>query len=140
MTTETQTMPAMPAVLSGVAPYLGVDGALKASAFYQKAFAAQELFSHPPDDQGRTMHVHLNINGASVMLSDFFPEHGAVKETPGAVTLHLQVQGIEGWWKRAVEAGCEVVLPLQDMFWGDRYGQLRDPFGHLWSMGETPKA
>jgi len=137
--TETQQAPA-PAVLSGVAPYLSVDGAVKASDFYQKALGAKELMRHPVDDQGRTMHIHLNINGASVMLADFYPEHGGGKVEPAAVTLHLQVEGVDGWWKRAVDGGFEIVLPLQDMFWGDRYGQLRDPFGHMWSMGETPKA
>jgi uncharacterized glyoxalase superfamily protein PhnB len=69
------------------------------------------------------------------MLSDAYPEHGVSLEKPQAFTLHLQVDDVDAWWARAVEAGCTITLPLQKMFWGDRYGQLRDPFGVSWSMG-----
>ncbi|GAM96741.1 phnB protein [alpha proteobacterium U9-1i] len=127
-------------VLGGVVAYLCVDGALKASQFYQQAFGATEAFAHPPDETGRTMHVHLHVNGSSLMLSDGYPEHGHPFEKPQGFTLHLKIEsGIDAVWKRAVDAGCEIVLPLQMMFWGDNYGQVRDPFGVLWSMGETPK-
>jgi uncharacterized glyoxalase superfamily protein PhnB len=119
-----------------VVPYLVVDGAMRASAFYERAFGAKEMFRHPPDDKGRTMHIHLYVNGGSLMLCDAYPEHGHALERPQAFTLHLKVKGVDAWWDRAVAAGAEVVLPLQLMFWGDRYGQLRDPFGVLWSMGE----
>lgn len=124
--------------LGGVVPYLQVDGAAKASDFYVRAFGAREVLRHPPDAQGRTMHIHLHLNGGSVMLSDAYPEHGVPPVAPAGYTLHLQVQDIDTAWKRAVEAGCEVLLPLQLMFWGDRYGQLRDPFGVRWSMGARP--
>jgi len=129
-----------PPVLGGVVPYLAVDGASKASEFYQKAFGATVAAAIPPDESGRTMHVHLVINGGSLMLSDGYPEHGCPAEKPAGYTLHLQVEDVDAWWKRATEAGAEIVLPLQLMFWGDRYGQLRDPFGVLWSMATTPKA
>lgn len=124
-----------PAPLSGVTPYLHVDGATKAAAFYKKAFGAREIMAHPEDDKGRTMHIHLDINGASVMMSDFYPEHGHSFKAPQAFTLHLEVDDVDKWWSRAVEAGAEVVLPLQVMFWGARYGILRDPFGVSWSLG-----
>jgi PhnB protein len=69
------------------------------------------------------------------MLCDAYPEYGHPFQTPQGSTLHMKVDDVEASWKRAVDAGCEIVLELQDMFWGDRYGQLRDPFGFLWSMG-----
>jgi uncharacterized glyoxalase superfamily protein PhnB len=127
---------AMPDVLGGVVPYLVVDGATRASAFYQRAFGAREMFRHPPDDKGRTMHIHLHLNGGSLMLCDAYPEHGHPYQAAQGFTLHMKVDGIDAWWDRAVAAGAEVVLPVQVMFWGDRYGQLRDPFGVMWSMGE----
>jgi len=75
-------------------------------------------------------------NGADVMLADEFPEHGGNLEVgPRGVTLHLAVDDADRWWNRAVEAGATVAMPLEDQFWGDRYGQLRDPFGHSWSIG-----
>lgn len=80
------------------------------------------------------MHVHLHINGTSVMLSDPYPEHGHPLQKPQAFTLHLPIHDVDGAWNRAVDAGAEVVAPLQVMFWGNLYGQLRDPFGVTWSM------
>jgi uncharacterized glyoxalase superfamily protein PhnB len=112
-----------------------VDGASRTAEFYQRAFAAEIVASHPPDQQGRTMHIHLRVNGGSLMLSDAFPEHGHALQAPQAFTLHLQVDDVDAWWQRAVAAGAQIVLPLQVMFWGDRYGQLRDPAGVLWSLG-----
>lgn len=128
--------PAMPEVLGGLVTYLQVDGASKAADFYVKAFGAKEVFRHPVDEKGRTMHIHLYVNGSSLMLSDSFPEYGHPAEKPQAFNLTLQVKDIDSWWKRAVDAGATVVMPVQEMFWGARYGQLRDPFGVLWSMNE----
>jgi uncharacterized glyoxalase superfamily protein PhnB len=125
---------ANPQVLGGVVPYLMVDGASKAAAFYQRAFGAEEAGRHPVDDQGRTMHIHLYINGGSVMLSDPYPEYGHALQQPQAFSLMLPVADIDAWWKRAVDAGAEIVMPLELMFWGDRYGQLRDPFGVIWAL------
>jgi uncharacterized glyoxalase superfamily protein PhnB len=118
----------------GLTPYLSLDGALKAADFYKKAFAAEVAASHPPDEKGRTMHVHLYINGSSLMLSDAFPEHGHPLQTPAGFNLTLQVGNVDEWYDRAASAGCTAVMPPQDMFWGDRYGQLKDPFGVLWAI------
>lgn len=126
-------------VLGGIVPYLSVDGAAKAAAFYEKAFGAKVVAQHPVDDQGRTMHIHLHINGGSVMLADFYPEHGHGFEAPSAFNLHIQVDDVEPLWNRAVAAGAEIVLPLQIMFWGDNYGIVKDPFGVRWSLASTPK-
>ncbi|PZN29719.1 MAG: glyoxalase [Proteobacteria bacterium] len=109
---------------------------MKAAEFYQRAFGAEIAAAYPVDDKGRTMHVHLYVNGSSLMLSDPFPEHGAPLEPPQAFTLTLMVSDIDAWWQRAVDAGATAVMPVQEMFWGDRYGQLRDPFGVRWALNE----
>ena len=123
-------------VLGGVTPYVAIDGALRAVEFYKQAFDAEVAAAIPADPQGRTMHAHLYINGGSLMLSDFFPEHGHAKVAPQGFTLTLVVEDVDGWWDRAVEAGCSVTTPLAKMFWGARYGQLRDPFGVAWAINE----
>ena len=89
-----------PEVKGGVTPYLTVDGAMKAADFYQRAFGADLAAAHPADERGRTMHVHLYINGASVMLSDAYPEHGHPLEAPRGFNLTLQVDDIDARWKR----------------------------------------
>lgn len=123
-------------VKGGVVAYLNVDGAVEAAKFYEKAFGAQIEQIHPPDEQGRTMHVHLYINGSSVMLGDFYPEHGFEKVAPQAFAMMIMTDNIEAAFKRAADAGAEVVMPPQKMFWGDYYGQLKDRWGVLWAMNQ----
>ncbi len=119
----------------GVIAYLQVEGTTKAAAFYEKAFGAKEVARHPVDEQGRTMHLHLYINGGSVMMSDPYPEYGHAYIKPAGITLTLCVDDVDFWWDRASKAeGMEVVMPLEKMFWGDRFGQLRDPFGYDWAI------
>ncbi len=129
--------------ISGVVPYLTVRGASEASEWYQRAFAAEEMHRHPHEDGKRLIHCHLRINGADVMMSDEFPEYGeggaSLGDGPRGVTLHLAVDDADAWWKRAVDAGATVKMELADQFWGDRYGQLRDPYGHNWSIGAPSK-
>ena len=132
---ETAEMPKVE-VKGGVVAYLSLDGAAKAAAFYAKAFGATTVAQYPPDDQGRTMHVHLYINGSSVMLCDFYPEHGHGPETPAAFNLMMPVTDIEARFKTAVDAGCSPEMPPEKMFWGDTYAQVRDPFGVIWSMNQ----
>ena len=131
-----QPFPPMPKPLGGLTPYLQIDGAQKAADFYGKAFGAEQVFAVPPDEKGRTMHIHLYVNGSSLMISDFYPEHGHPAKTPQGFTmqLHLADADVDRWWQRAVDAGCEVTTPLQLMFWGDRWGALRDPFGVEWAL------
>lgn len=136
--TETKSS-AKPEVKDGIVAYLQVDGATKAAEFYRRAFGAEVATIYPVDEKGRTMHVHLYINGNSLMLSDAYPEHGHPLQKPQGFSLLLPVADIDAWWKRAVEAGAEVVMPVAEMFWGDRYGQLRDPFGVLWAMDEPKR-
>ncbi len=127
-------------VKGGAVPYLTVDGAAKAAEFYKKAFAAEIAAIHPPDEKGRTMHAHLYINGGSVMMSDAYPEHGHPLTKPAGFNVTLPVADVDAWFNRAVEAGCTAIMPPDDMFWGDRYGQLKDPFGVIWAInGPTKK-
>jgi PhnB protein len=129
----------LPAVKGGAVAYLTVDGAVKAAEFYRAAFAAEIAAIHPPDDKGRTMHVHLYVNGGSVMLSDAYPEHGHPLQAPAAFAIMLPVDDTDAWFKRAVDAGCSATMAPTDMFWGDRYGQLRDPFGVSWALNAPIK-
>lgn len=123
-----------------VSPYLVVDDADAAIEFYRRAFAALELDRMPADDGLRVLHAVLMINGGCVMLSDAFAEgeQGGFRSPRAlggtAVMIHLAVDDADALWRRAVAAGAEVVLPIADQFWGDRYGKMRDPFGHLWSI------
>lgn len=124
----------------GVAPHLTIPsrGGQAAVEFYQRAFGAEVLRTMPAEDGERLMHAHLRINGGSVMMHDEFPEmNGEQDIQPKGVVLHLQVDNADEWWNRAIVAGAVPVYPLADQFWGDRYGQLRDPFGHSWSIGAT---
>ena len=124
--------------MSGVTPHLAVRGGRCGEAidFYKKAFGATEMMRMPADDGKRLMHAHLRINGDSLMLADDFPEYtGREARAPEGITLHLQVDDADAWFNRAVEAGATVTMPLEDQFWGDRYGQVQDPFGHRWSIG-----
>ena len=130
-------VPAKAATKGGVVPYLNVDGAVAAAEFYKKAFGAEVAAMHPPDEKGRTMHVHLYVNGGSLMLGDFYPEHGHAKQEPQAFSLALIVEDIEAAFQRAQAAGCEVTMPVQKMFWGDLYGSLKDPYGVHWAMNQT---
>lgn len=119
-----------------LSPHLVCAGAAKAIDFYKKAFGATEMMRLAGKD-GRLMHAALEINGATVMLVDEFPEMcnrapTTLKGTP--VTLHLMVDDVDAAVKRAVKAGAKVAMPVADMFWGDRYGIIEDPFGHRWSI------
>ncbi|MFN8033588.1 MAG: VOC family protein [Mycobacterium sp.] len=128
-------------VQPALSPYLIVDGAAAAIDFYVKAFNAVELGRVPGPD-GRLINAAVQINGFTVMLNDDFPETtDGVSMTPKAlggtpVTIHLTVTDVDDWFQRAVDAGATVVMPLEDQFWGDRYGMVRDPFGHQWSLGQ----
>ena len=132
-----------PKPLTGITPYLSIAsrGGQAAVEFYGRAFGAVEIRRMLADDGERLIHAHLHINGGSVMLSDEFPEMGGeVDVVPKAVMLHLSVDDADEWWARAITAGCAPLQPLADQFWGDRYGQLKDPFGHCWSIGSPIKA
>lgn len=127
--------------LSGVMPHLTCKDAAGAIDFYKRAFGATEIM-RLPDKNGLLMHAALTMNGAIVMLMDEYPEYGSLSpKTIGgtAVVLHLQVADVDQAFAKAVAAGATAVMPVGDMFWGDRYGQVEDPYGHRWSIATTLK-
>jgi len=126
--------------MSGLTPYISVDGAARAIDLYKAAFNAIEHARHASEDGGRLMHAHLEINGAPLYLSDFFPDHGYPPVPPQGFNLHLQVDDAHSWFTRAEQAGCTVLMPLQLQFWGDTYGQLKDPFGVTWAIAQSGTA
>ena len=120
-----------------VTPHLVCAGAAEAIEFYKKAFGAVEE-GRLPGPNGKLMHAMIRIEGSAVMLVDEMPEWGALgpKALKGSpVTIHLYVEDVDAFVKRAVAAGAKITMPVADQFWGDRYGQLEDPFGHHWSIG-----
>ncbi len=122
---------------SGLTPYLSVDGARKAIDFYVQAFGAVERERLPTETGDRLMHAQIDVNGSPLFLSDFFPDHGYPAVAPQAFNLHLHVDDAQEWWDRAVAAGCTITSPLKTEFWGDIYGQLKDPFGVTWAIGQS---
>src|ERR1051326_4747602 len=121
-----------------IVAHIVVQGAERAVAFYAEAFGAQEV-SRIPVPGGRLMSVQLRVGGGLLHLADEFPEMGvlappALGGTP--VVLGLEVDDAEAWFGRAVAAGAQIRQPLADMFWGDRHGQLEDPFGHRWNVSQ----
>ena len=132
--------PQAPPASGAVTPYLSIDGAVKAVELYKKAFGAEVVFMQAPDDKGRTMHAHLHIKGASLMMSDYFPEHGHPPVASQGFNILITTDRIDDDYRRAIDAGCTATMPPQDMFWGDRYGQLKDPFGVTWAMTQPGAA
>ncbi len=127
---------AIPAGMHSVTPHLVCAGAADAIAFYIKAFNAVEVF-RLPGPEGKLMHAQLRIGDSTIMLVDEMPTCGAVgpKALNGTpVSLHLYVEDADAAFARAVAAGASIKLALTDMFWGDRYGLVEDPFGHQWSI------
>ena len=119
-----------------VTPYLAVDDAARAIEYYKKAFGAKErVRMHAPD--GKIGHAELEIGDALVMLSDPFPQcaAGPSKELGGtSVSVYMYVEDVDATVKQAVDAGATVTMEVEDQFWGDRFGTVSDPFGHVWSI------
>jgi uncharacterized glyoxalase superfamily protein PhnB len=127
----------IPEGMHSVTPHLVCAGAAEAIEFYKKAFGAVEGARLPGPD-GKLMHAMIRIGDSAVMLVDEMPQWGALgpKSLKGSpVTIHLYVEDVDAVVKRAVSLGAKVTMPVDDMFWGDRYGKLEDPFGHHWSIG-----
>ena len=121
-----------------ITPHLVVNGASEAIEFYKRAFAAEELGRLPmpgPDGRVKVGHAELRIGSSRLYLADEFPEHGSSGPNGRSpVTIHMYVTDADATFRRAVEAGATVSMPLADMFWGDRFGKVVDPFGHHWSI------
>jgi PhnB protein len=118
-----------------ITPHLVVKGVPKAIAWYTKALGAHELLRNPGPDGEMIMHAELLLGDSRFFVVDEFPGATSPQTLGGtAVTLHLYVEDVDALFDRAVGAGAEVILGVADQFWGDRYGMLRDPFGHRWSI------
>ncbi len=119
-----------------VTPYLALRDAARALDFYKKAFGAEEIMRMPMPGGG-IMHAEIRIGDSQVMLSDEFPGAGVKSpESAGTTTasLYLYVEDVDAAFHRAVAAGARPVMPPADMFWGDRYASVADPFGHQWGI------
>ncbi|MBO9697812.1 MAG: VOC family protein [Sphingopyxis sp.] len=124
--------------MKGVVPHLTIRDSRAAEAidFYARAFGATESGRHMAEDGKRILHAHLDLNGGPLMLNDDFPEMmGGVAPPPAGVGLHIDVADADVAWEKALAAGAIVRFPLDNQFWGQRYGQVTDPFGHIWSIG-----
>ena len=129
---------AIPTGMHTVTPYIVVKDAKKAIAFYKAAFGAEEILVMPMPD-GKIMHAEIKIGDSIIMMGEECLERGCVSpETAKTVTSSLMIyhENVDTAFDKALKAGCEIKMPLMDMFWGDRYGQLVDPMGHLWSLAQ----
>ena len=120
-----------------VTPYLTLEGAAQAIDFYKRAFGAHEEGRMNSPDGKSVIHAEIRIGDSMVMLSDEFPGMGP--RSPRALggttaSIFLYVPDVDAAFKRAVDAGAQAVMPPTDMFWGDRFGRLIDPFGHHWGL------
>ena len=125
----------VPEGYGAVTPHLVVKGAPAAIEFYAKAFGATEV--RRSEIHGAVVHAALRIGDSMLMLAEEFPDYGSLAPDPerrSPVTVHLFVEDIDALFEQATQAGATVVMPIDNMFWGDRYAILRDPFGHSWSI------
>jgi uncharacterized glyoxalase superfamily protein PhnB len=132
-----QTSTPIPPGMHALTPHLVCANANSAIEFYEKAFGAKLEGKMLAPDGKKLMHAMLRIGDSPLMLVDEFPEWGSLGPQAGQgkpVIIHLYVTDVDATVERAVAAGAKVVLPVSDMFWGDRYGQIDDPFGHRWSV------
>lgn len=127
-----------------IIPHLVCTPCADAIEFYKKALAAEEL-SRAPGPDGRLMHAAIKVGPSIVFMADDFPEYcGGKSASPQSlggtpVNMHLYVENCDAWVDRAAQAGATVIMPPMDMFWGDRYGVVTDPFGHKWAFATHKK-
>ena len=127
---------AIPDGLRSLTPQLNIDGAAEAIELYKKAFGAEEI-SRAPDPSGKKIwHAALKIGDSQLFVNDTFPEMG---NAPSHVSLWIYGENVDARFKRAVDAGCKVGMPLGDMFWGDRMGSLTDKWGNQWNLAQHVK-
>jgi len=129
---------AIPDGIHTITPHIVIRNAGKAAEWYKQALGAEER-GRIPVPGGKFMQIELWFGDSAVMIADEFPEAGVLSPQAiggNPVVLHFSTENVEALWKRAIEAGAEIVQPLQDQFWGDRYGQIRDPFGYRWGLAQ----
>ncbi|MEZ6084196.1 MAG: VOC family protein [Phycisphaerae bacterium] len=129
----------------GLIPHLVVNNAIEAMEFYRKAFGADEICRLPSPDGTKLMHAEMKINGNVFYLCDDFPEMcGGKSRNPLAlggtpINIHMYVEDCDAAIEKAANNGAVVAMPAADMFWGDRYGMVSDPYGHTWSFATHKK-
>lgn len=126
----------VPSGYHAITAYLAVDGAASAIEFYKRAFGAKERMRMGPPD-GKVAHAEITIGDSALMLADEFPDMQFFAPRPGTgvpVNIHLYVKNVDETFRKAIEAGAQVVRAIEDKFYGDRMGSLRDPFGHVWHL------
>ena len=131
------TVKPIPDGYTTVTPHLVLSDATKAIEFYKTAFGAKELARMTAPDGKSIIHAEIQIGNAIVMICDEFPEMGCLspeKIGGSSTSLFLYVEDVDATYKKALEAGCKELMPVADMFWGDRYGQVQDPYGHRWAI------
>jgi PhnB protein len=138
---KSKTVSPIPRGFHTVTPYLVVMNGSEAIEFYKKAFGAKEMLRHATPD-GKILNAQLKIGDSMVLLSDEFP--GSDVRSPisigtSTVTIHIYTRDVNKLWQQAVSAGARIIMPLNNQFWGERYGQLADPFGHRWSLSQQVK-
>ncbi len=131
----------LPRGFGTVTPHLVINGAAQALDFYKKAFNAKEVRRQPMPD-GKIMHAEMRIGDSILMLADEFP--GSDMKAPTSIgttttVLHIYSNNVDKLWQQATAAGAKVAMPLDNQFWGERYGQLLDPYGHRWSVSMRVK-
>jgi uncharacterized glyoxalase superfamily protein PhnB len=126
----------VPEGLHTVTPSLSVDGAAEAIDFYKRAFGAEEVMRAPDPSGKKVWHAMVRIGDSSLFVNDTFPEMGA---GPSHSSLWLYLPNVDAAFKRAIDAGCNVVMPLGDMFWGDRMGTVTDKWGIRWTLATHVK-
>lgn len=131
------TVQPIPPGFHSVTPHLVVYDASAAIDFYKRAFGAEELYRLPGPDGKQIMHASVRIGDSIVMMADECRDYGKLAPTSlggSSVSLHIYVNNVDAAFERAVLAGATIQMPVQDMFWGDRYGIVTDPYGHYWSL------
>lgn len=132
-------MSAIPEGYSTVSVFLAMDDAAKALDFYAKALGAEETLRLPTPDGKGVLHAEMQLGTSRIMLADVSPESGA--KTPAQLggtpaSFFIYVEDVDSAYRRATEAGMDVLMELQEMFWGDKMGRLKDPFGYEWALAE----
>ncbi|MCZ6766052.1 MAG: VOC family protein [bacterium] len=130
------TVKPIPDGYKAVTPHLTINNAADAIEFYKNAFGAKEL-SRMEGPGGKIMHAAIQVGDCVVMLNDEFPDMGACSPLAlggSPITLHLYVENVDEFYDQAIGAGAKALFPVNDTFWGDRYGKLEDPYGHKWSI------
>jgi uncharacterized glyoxalase superfamily protein PhnB len=127
---------AIPEGLRTITPQIAVEGCADAIEFWKKAFGAEEVMRAPDPSGKKVWHAHLRIGDSAFFCNDVFPEMGA-RAVPASLWIYLD--GVDKAWKRAVDAGCKVTMPIADMFWGDRMGTVTDKWGIQWTIAQHMK-